>query len=67
MNAGAALDTFLFINLTDAILIICDRIYRTDLLTRPFQMCNGVVRTSLGTFSTLFALYRIDMGSVLSH
>ena len=62
MDTGAALDTLLFIDHTDAILVICDRIYRTDLFAWALQMGDRIIRTGLCALAALLALIWINIG-----
>ena len=61
MNTVAALDTFLFINQTESVLVVCDRLHRTGFLTGPFQMHDGTIRTTLGTHAAFLAEIRCNM------
>ena len=47
VDAGAALDTLIFIDLAYAILVVGNRVYRASLLTRALQMCDRVVRAGI--------------------
>ena len=67
MDTGAALDTLLFIDHTDAILVICDRIYRTDLFAWALQMGDRIIRTGLCALAALLALIWINIGMVVTH
>ena len=61
MNTVTALDTFLFIDQTEPVLIIGDRLHRTGFLTGSFQMHDGTIRTTLGTHAAFLAEIRCNM------
>ena len=66
MDAGAALDTLIFIDLAYAILVVGNRVYRAGLLTRALQMCDRVVRAGICALAALLTLVRINMGTGIS-
>ena len=63
MDAGAALNTLIFIDLAYAILVVGNRVYRAGLLTRALQMCDRVVRAGICALAALLTLVRIDVGT----
>jgi len=67
VDAGAALDTLIFIDLAYAILVVGNRVYRAGLLTRALQMCDRVVRAGICALAALLTLVRINMGTGISH
>ena len=67
MNTFSALNTFCFINHADTVFIHGNGIYRTASLTWTHQICNGIIRTCLGTFSAFPAERRIDICPVPAH
>ena len=62
----SAADTLLFIDLTDPVLIICDRIYRANFLARSLQMNDRIIGTALGTHAAFLTLCRIYMHADLT-
>ena len=67
MDTLSALDTFVFIYFTDAILIHCNSIGWTDFLTWPYEVCDCIVWTGFGTHAAFLAFVRVYVGSVSCH
>ena len=61
VNTFTTTDTFLIINDRYPILVIRNRVYRTCILTRSFQISNCIIWTCLRTFSTFFTFRSINM------
>ena len=67
MDAGAALDALIFINLAYAILVVGNRVYRAGLLARALQMCDRVVRAGICALAAFLTLVRINVGAGIPH
>ena len=67
MNTSATLNTFLFINHTNSVLVIGNGIYRANFLARTLEMGNRAIRTCLSTFATFFTFSWINMRTTIAN